>query len=102
GSTGPIYLVAAVNGPEQVAALGDVNEHVAADPEVGSVLGPHPNAPPGPTTVRWLVTPKGGPQDESTTELVNRLRGDVLPPIEDAAGTSVLVTGLAPATVGMS
>jgi RND superfamily putative drug exporter len=49
-----------------------------------------------------LVTPKGGPQDESTTELVNRLRGDVLPPIEDAAGTPVLVTGLVAGNVDMS
>jgi putative drug exporter of the RND superfamily len=102
GSTGPIYLVAAVNGPEQVTALGGVNEQVATDPEVASVLGPQPNDPTAPTAVRWLVTPKGGPQDESTAELVNRLRGDVLPPIEDAAGTSVLVTGLVAGNVDMS
>jgi putative drug exporter of the RND superfamily len=102
GSTGPIYLVAAVDGPEQVTALGAVNEQLAADPDVESVLGPQPNDPTAPTAVRWLVTPKGGPQDESTTELVDRLRGDVLPPIEDAAGTPVLVTGLVAGNVDMS
>jgi RND superfamily putative drug exporter len=102
GSTGPIYLVAAVDGPEQVTALGGVSEQVATDPEVASVLGPQPNDPTAPTAVRWLVTPEGGPQDESTTELVNRLRAEVLPPIEDAAGTSVLVTGLVAGNVDMS
>ena len=58
--------------------------------------------PANPTAVRWLVTPREGPQDESTTELVNRLRDDVLPPIEDGAGTQVLVTGLVAANVDMS
>jgi putative drug exporter of the RND superfamily len=102
GSTGPIYLVATVDGAEQLGGLAAVNEAVAADPEVESVLGPQPNDPSAPTAVRWLVTPRGGPQDESTTELVDRLRDDVLPPVEQAAGVDVLVSGLVAANVDMS
>ena len=41
----------------------------------------------------WNVVPTTGPQDEATTELVNRLRDDVLPPAEDATGIEVNVTG---------
>jgi RND superfamily putative drug exporter len=102
GSTGPIYLVASVDGPDQVAALAGVNEAVSADPDVESVLGPQPNDPADPTAVRWLVTPTGGPQDESTTQLVDRLRDGVLPPVEQAAGVDVLVSGLVAANVDMS
>jgi RND superfamily putative drug exporter len=102
GSTGPLYLVATVGGADQIGTLAAVNEAVGADPDVVSVLGPQPNDPANPTAVRWLVTPREGPQDESTTELVNRLRDDVLPPIEDGAGTQVLVTGLVAANVDMS
>jgi RND superfamily putative drug exporter len=102
GSTGPVYLVAQVNGADQVAALGAVNQQVGADREVASILGPQPNDAANPTAVRWLVTPKGGPQDEPTTQLVNRLRDDVLPPIERASGVDVLVSGLVAANVDMS
>jgi putative drug exporter of the RND superfamily len=102
GSTGPVYLVAEVDDPAQLGALAAVNERVGADPQVVSVLGPEPNDPEDPTAVRWLVTPRGGPQDESTTQLVNRLRDDVLPPVEDSTGTEVLVSGLVAANVDMS
>jgi RND superfamily putative drug exporter len=102
GSTGPVYLVAKVSGATQIVALAAVNEKVAADPEVASIVGPQPNDVNKPTAVRWLVTPKGGPQDEATTQLVNRLRDDVLPPVEQAAGADVLVSGLVAGNVDMS
>jgi RND superfamily putative drug exporter len=102
GSTGPVYLVAEVDGAEQAGALAALNEAVGADPEVESILGPQPNDATDPTAVRWLVTPKGGPQDEGTTQLVDRLRDEVLPPIEAAAGTDVLVSGAVASNVDMS
>jgi putative drug exporter of the RND superfamily len=102
GSTGPVFLVAEVDDAAQVGALGAVTEAVGADPEVVSVFGPQPNDAEAPTAVRWLVTPKGGPQDEATTDLVSRLRNDVLPPVEEAAGAQVLVTGLVAANADMS
>jgi RND superfamily putative drug exporter len=102
GSTGPIYLVASVDDAGQIGSLARVNRVVAADPEVESIMGPQPNDPADPSAVRWLVTPKGGPQDETTTQLVNRLRNEVLPPVERSSGTDVLVSGLVAANVDMS
>jgi RND superfamily putative drug exporter len=102
GFTGPVYLVAEVSGADQVGALAAVNEKVAADADVASIFGPQPDNPANPTAVRWLVTPKGGPQDEATTQLVNRLRADVLPPIEQSTGADVLVTGAVAGNVDMS
>jgi RND superfamily putative drug exporter len=102
GSTGPIYLVAAVDGESETAALAAVTESVANDPDVESVLGPEPNDPANPTAVRWMVTPSGGPQDVETTDLVNRLRDETLPAIEEAAGADVQVSGFVAANVDMS
>ena len=102
GSTGPVYLVAEVDGPAQVQALAAVRNQVAADPEVAAVLGPQSNRADAPTAVRWLVTPKSGPQEEATADLVNRLRREVLPPIEQASRADVLVSGLVAGNVDMS
>jgi RND superfamily putative drug exporter len=102
GSTGPLFLVAAVRGNDDVAALAQVDDAVARDPGVESILGPQPNDPSNPTAVRWFVTPKSGPQDEATTQLVNRLRNDVLPAVERSTGVDVLVTGRVAANVDMS
>ena len=46
-----------------------------------------------PTAAVWNLVPTTGPQDEATTDLVDRLRNDVLPPAEQAAGVDVAVTG---------
>lgn len=94
GSAGPLVLVAPVGSNNDAAALALVNDAVAVDPEVEAIVGPQPNDPANPTAVRWLVTPRGGPQDEATTQLVNRLRDDILPAVEATSGVDVLVTGL--------
>ena len=102
GSTGPIYLVAEVDGAEQMGELAAVNEAVAADQSVDAVLGPQPNDPEDPTAVRWIVTPTSGPQDVETSHLVNRLHDELLPPVEEATGTDVLVTGAVAGNIDMS
>jgi RND superfamily putative drug exporter len=55
-----------------------------------------------PTAVLWQVVPATGPQDAATTELVERLRDDVLPPVEGDAGIDVSVTGMVAANVDFS
>jgi len=91
-----------INVIAEVKASSPSAGSIVADPDVESILGPQPNSPTDPTAVRWLVTPVGGPQDESTTQLVERLRAEVLPQLEEAAGTDVLVSGLVAANVDMS
>ena len=94
GSTGPIYLVAAVDGAEQVGALAAVNEAVAADPDVESVLGPaaqRPRRPDRGALARHAR--RAARRTRRRPQLVNRLRDDVLPPVEEATGADVLVTG---------
>ncbi|MDQ3756980.1 MAG: MMPL family transporter, partial [Actinomycetota bacterium] len=46
--------------------------------------------------------PTTGPQEEATTALVDRLRNEVLPPAEKAAGVDVVVTGTVAVNVDFS
>ncbi len=103
GFNGPLLLVAEVPAGTDVEALSTgVTEAVSADPGVAFVSPGQPNDPNNPTAMVWNVVPTTGPQDESTTALVNRLRTDVLPPVEDQAGVDVAVTGSVAVNVDFS
>jgi len=93
GFNGPLLLAATLPAGVTVDDLAPVTDAVAADPGVDTVSGPRPNDPDDPTAVIWQVVPTSAPQDEDTTSLVDRLRGDVLPPAEQATGVDVMVTG---------
>jgi RND superfamily putative drug exporter len=93
GFNGPLLLVATVPEGTDLAALESVTEAASADPGVVFVSPAQPNDPENPTAVLWSLVPTTGPQDQATTDLVNRLRDDVLPPAEEAAGVEVNVTG---------
>jgi RND superfamily putative drug exporter len=93
GFNGPLMLAAEVPEGTDLADLDAVRQAVDADPGVESVSEPRPNDPDDPAAVVWQVVPTSSPQDEATTELVDRLRGDIIPAVEDATGTDIKVTG---------
>ncbi|NGN67044.1 MMPL family transporter [Streptomyces sp. A7024] len=77
---------AGANGPLQVAVdldkipadrLPGLREDLAADPGVAAVAPPALNEARDAAVLN--VTPKTGPQDEATPELLDRLRADALP-----------------------
>lgn len=76
GFNGPLVLAAAVPRDGQ-AALARVRRAVARTPGVAAV-GP-PRISPAGDAATMTVTPATSPQDERTSELVRRLREDVLP-----------------------
>jgi RND superfamily putative drug exporter len=95
GYNGPLQLVAKVDGPAQRAAFERVREAVAKTPGVvaatpTSVLGA--TAGGGGVAIAD-VYPKGSPQDASTTQLLDDLRGTVVPAATGSAGINVLVGG---------
>jgi len=102
GFNGPLLLVTELPQGKRPADLAAVGQAVAADPGVEFASDPVANDPDNPTAVLWNVVPKTGPQDEATTKLVDRLRGDVLPPIESAQGVDVAVTGTVAVNVDFS
>jgi len=94
GFNGPMSLVVDLTDPpaaEREAALARIGEAVAGDPGVQAVLPASPNEA-GDTAVVALI-PTTGPSSADTSSLVHRLRGEVLPPVEEATGAEASVAG---------
>jgi RND superfamily putative drug exporter len=87
GFNGPLLLVAEVPAGDQGALTGIVDA-VKTDPDVAAVGVPRMN--PGGDTAVIRVLPKSSPQAAATSDLVSRLRADVIP--EAVAGTGVQVS----------
>jgi RND superfamily putative drug exporter len=102
GFNGPLLLVAELPAGVAPDDLGPVTDALRADPGVAVVSPPQPNDPDAPRAVLWNVVPASGPQDEATTDLVRRLRGEVLPPVERSAGVEVAVTGTVAVNIDFS
>jgi RND superfamily putative drug exporter len=93
GFNGPLVLVTELPKGTDVSALDGIGRAAAADPDVAFVSPARTDDAANPTAAVWTLVPKTGPQDEATTKLVSRLRHQVLPPVERAAGVHVDVTG---------
>jgi RND superfamily putative drug exporter len=92
GFNGPLSLVVDTSeAADPEAATAEVVAAVSGDPGVQLVSPPTPNAA-GDTAV-IAVIPTTSPSAEETSELVHRLRDDVLAPVEEATGADAAVTG---------
>jgi putative drug exporter of the RND superfamily len=100
GFNGPLSLVAVLPGHDREAALPALRATVSAVPDVVAVTQPR-IAPSGRVAV-MQVYPASAPQSSASTNLVNHLRHDVLPPLEHSAGTPVLVGGFTAGQIDFS
>jgi putative drug exporter of the RND superfamily len=75
GTNGP--LIIAVDTAGDAGVVNRVVAAVAADPGIASVAQPSVDAPTGIATL--VVLPTTGPQQQATTETIDRLRAHVLP-----------------------
>jgi putative drug exporter of the RND superfamily len=89
---------AGVNGPLAIAVsspskqvLDRLTREIGADPAVVDVSDPTLN-PAGDTAV-ITVTPRGGPQEDATRALVDRLREQAIPAALDDSGATAYVGG---------
>jgi RND superfamily putative drug exporter len=97
GFNGPITLVTELpDGPDR-AMFSDITSRLEDTAGVARVVQQPPSD--NGNAAMWLVFPDSGPQDEETSQLVNRLRDDVLPPVNDQYGVDVLATGSVPINV---
>jgi putative drug exporter of the RND superfamily len=87
GANGPLVLAADLEGPAAAGELSGLAERLRDEPGVASVGEPRLNAARDAAIV--TVVPETTPQASATTDLVNRLRDDVVP--EATAGTGVTV-----------
>ena len=100
GFNGPLLLVAELPGRDQLGALPAVQAAVRATAGVDVVTAPRV-APSGMVAV-MEVYPGSAPQAPATTNLVNRLRHEVLPSLASHARTPVRVGGFTAGSIDFS
>jgi RND superfamily putative drug exporter len=100
GFNGPLQLVAELPHGHTAADFAGVAAAVAHDPGIAAVQPPMTS--PNGSTVVVFATPKTGPQDHATEQLVRRLRTHVIPAAERGTGLHVLVGGQTAAMIDVS
>jgi RND superfamily putative drug exporter len=102
GFNGPLLLSTEIPQATDAASLEAVTTALAADRSVAFVTPAVPNDPAQPTAALWRLFPTTAPQDEATTELVARLRDEVLPSATEGTELDVAVSGGVAASVDFS
>jgi putative drug exporter of the RND superfamily len=91
GFNGPLLLASEVRSPADVDAAARLGDTIARDPGVAQVSPPIVS--PNGKGVLLQVISKGSPQDQSTTELVHRLRDTTVPDATRGSTLNVHVGG---------
>ena len=92
GFNGPFSIVAALPAEDDDAALTELRRELAGEEGVAGATPVMLN-PAGNTGV-FQVYPTTSPQSEQTTELLDRIRDEVIPPVEERTGAQVHVGGI--------
>jgi RND superfamily putative drug exporter len=100
GFNGPLLIAAELDGPNAKANLGQLRAAIAATPGVAAVTAPQ-LSPSGDLAVLNAYS-KTAPQSAATTDLVNHLRNDVLPPLKTKLGITSLVGGFTAGSIDFS
>jgi len=100
GFNGPLLIVAEMSHPAQRSQLQALRATVAGTRDVVAVTAPR-TAPSGSVAVMEAY-PASAPQAQATTDLVNRLRGMVLPRFERSFGSRPLVGGFTAGSIDFS
>ncbi|HUG15303.1 MAG TPA: MMPL family transporter [Thermomicrobiales bacterium] len=92
GFNSPLILVAELpGGAADLAAFDTLTGSLNGAPGVAYASPPQPND--GGSTAISIVVPTTSPQDPATTDLVKRLRSEVIPPATAGSTANVLVGG---------
>jgi RND superfamily putative drug exporter len=95
GFSGPLQLVAPLHSQADKATFDAVVTAAGHTPGVVTAVGPEffPAGPGHPAVALAEVYPVGSPQDQSTTNLINNLRDNVIPATVGGQHLQVLVGG---------
>jgi RND superfamily putative drug exporter len=100
GFNGPLLLVAELPHRGDTSAMPSIAAAVRATKDVAAVT--QPRLSPSGKVVVIEAYPASAPQAGATTDLVNQLRHDVLPPLERQTSTPVLVGGFTAGSIDFS
>jgi RND superfamily putative drug exporter len=93
GFNGVLLVATELPDGADPATLEAVAAALDADPGVAFASQPQLNDPDAPTAAVWRVVPTTAPQDAATTDLVHRLRDEVIPTATQSSGLDPAVTG---------
>jgi RND superfamily putative drug exporter len=94
GFNGPFLLATAIEGEDDLATLGALSDQLNETDGVAQASPPVPNEDL--TSAVIYLNPDSAPQDEQTTELVHRLRDDIIPEATEGTDLDVNVGGITP------
>ncbi len=107
GFNGPFMAVIELESAQGAQTAMALTQAISDTEGVQIAAGPLPNDPAAPEAAIIQIIPTTSPQDEATSDLVQRLRDDVIPDVLAQAGDSsgiaeVNVTGGPPAQIDFS
>jgi putative drug exporter of the RND superfamily len=97
GFNGPLLVVATSPPPASAAVLSSISTSLRATPDVASVSPPRLSPQAG--TAVFDVYPRSAPQDAASSDLVDRLRQNVLPSVARSTKATILVGGSSATTI---
>jgi putative drug exporter of the RND superfamily len=92
GFNGPLQIVAALPAKGEDEALQQLRTELKGEEGVEAVTGVTLN--PDESVGVFQLYPTTSPQSAETTELLDRIRADAIPPVEEATGAQVHVGGI--------
>ncbi len=100
GFNGPLLIAVELPNPGQSSGVDAIRASVSKTPDVVAVTPPRVS--PSGKVVVMEAYPGSAPQADATTNLVNHLRHDVLPPLKHQYGVNALVGGFTAASIDFS
>jgi RND superfamily putative drug exporter len=98
GVNGPFFVAVELPEPGDAAAVAATVQALQATPGVAGTLPTEAMLPltvqPTDEVVAIQVVPDSAPQDEETTQLLDRLRAETIPPLERDTGVAAYVGGV--------
>jgi putative drug exporter of the RND superfamily len=100
GFNGPLLLATVIDDPEDLEAMEAVNQALSRTDGIAAVTPPQPNGAGNAAVM--TAFPTTSPQDEATTELVDRLRETVIPQATEGDANPIFVGGVTASIVDFS
>jgi putative drug exporter of the RND superfamily len=100
GFSGPLVLTIDLPTDDAQATLAALGETIAADPQVAQVSPAMPNGA-GDTAV-MQITPRTGPSEQETEDLVHRLREDTIPAVLEGTDGQAYVGGITASNIDLT
>jgi len=92
GFNGPFTIVAALPEKGDDTVMVELSKALEKDPGVEAATAPVLN--PAENTAVFQIYPTTSPQSEATTELLDQIRGETIPPFERSSGAQIHVGGI--------